>query len=321
MRQNRSADLEEFIGIWKNERTAGDSAGAAFIRIVSNHLNTGSKLRQSKEQRMMMGQNFNVEKNRVHFSGGVVKRTFQIFVATVLFCASIAGAQTVDELINKNIQAHGGVDKLKSVNSVKMTGTMSMAGGIEAPFTFQKKRPDKIKIEFVIQGMTGIQAFDGSTAWTLMPFTGNKDPQKMPEEDRKDIIEQADFDGPLVDYKEKGNSVEYVGKEDVEGSEAHKLKLTLKNGNVRYLFLDPESGLEIKATAMIKREGVEATVDSFFGDYKEVNGIIFPFVIEQKIQGQPGPTFSVEKVDLDVDLEDSMFVMPDSPAQTQPTQE
>ena len=250
-----------------------------------------------------------------------MKRTFLIFVTIILFCCSLGGAQTVDELINKNIQAHGGVDKLKAIHSVKMTGKMSMAGGMEAPFTFQKKRPDKVKIEFVVQGMTGVQAYDGSTAWTLMPFTGNKDAQKMPEEERKDIIEQADFDGPLVDYKEKGNMVEYVGKEDVEGSDAHKLKLTLKNGNVRYLFLDPKSGLEIKATAMIKREGVEASVDSFFGDYKEVNGIIFPFVIEQKIQGHPGPTFSVEKVDLDVDLADSLFVMPSAPAQTQPSQE
>jgi hypothetical protein len=250
-----------------------------------------------------------------------VKASFLVFVSIILFGGSIAFAQTVDELINKNIEAHGGVEKLKSINSIKMSGKMSMAGGMEAPFTFQKKRPDKIKIEFVIQGMTGIQAYDGSTAWTLMPFTGNKDPQRMPEEERKDIIEQADFDGPLVDYKAKGNVVEYMGKEDVEGTEAHKLKLTLKNGNVRYLFLDPETGLEMKATAMIKREGVEASVDSFFGDYKEVNGIVFPFAIEQKIQGQPGPTFSVEKVDMDVDLADSLFVMPESATQTEPTQQ
>lgn len=244
-----------------------------------------------------------------------------LLILAILFSGSIVFAQSVDELVKKNIDAHGGMEKIKSVKSVKMSGKMTMAGGLEAPFTFQKKRPDKIKIEFVIQGMTGVQAYDGSTAWTLMPFTGNKDPQKMPEEDRKDIIEQADFDGPLFDYKEKGHVVEYVGKEDVEGTEAHKLKLTLKNGNVRYLYLDPESGLEIKATAMIKREGVEATVDSFFGDYKEVNGILFPFAIEQKIQGQPGPTFSVETLELDVELADSMFVMPAAAPQTQPGQE
>lgn len=243
-----------------------------------------------------------------------------LFGCALFFC-TMAFAQTADELVNKNIQAHGGLDKLKAIKSVKMTGKMSMEGGLEAPFAFQKKRPDKIRIEFTIQGLTGIQAYDGTTAWQLMPFTGSKDPQKMPEDDKKDIIEQADFDGPLVDYKAKGNTVEYVGKEDVEGTEAHKLKLTLKNGDVRYLFLDPETGLEMKATAMIKREGVEASVDSFFGDYKEVNGIIFPFAIEQKMGGKPGPQFSVEKVEIDVDLADSMFVMPEATTQSQPSQQ
>jgi outer membrane lipoprotein-sorting protein len=250
-----------------------------------------------------------------------MRKFFALFVMCTLSFCTMAFAQTADELINKNIQAHGGMEKLKAIKSVKMTGKMSMEGGLEAPFTFQKKRPDKIRIEFTIQGLTGIQAYDGATAWQLMPFMGSKDPQKMPEDDRKDIIEQADFDGPLVDYKAKGNSVEYVGKEDVEGTETHKLKLTLKNGDVRYLFLDPETGLEMKATAMIKREGVEATVESFFGDYKEVNGVIFPYAIEQKMAGKPGPQFSVQNVELDVDLADSLFMMPEVSAQTQPSQQ
>jgi hypothetical protein len=250
-----------------------------------------------------------------------MRKIFIFFVAIALFACGNSFAQTADELINKNIQAHGGAEKLKAIKSLKMSGKMSMQGGMEAPFVFEKKRPDKLRIEFIVQGMTGIQAYDGSTAWALMPFTGSKDPQKMTEEDTKDMIEQADFDGPLVDYKAKGNSVEYVGKEDVEGTEAHKLKLTLKNGNVRYLYLDPDTGLEMKATAVIKREGVEATVDSFFGDYKEVNGMTFPFSIEQKIKGQPGPQFAVEKVEIDVDLQDSLFLMPQGGQSPQSQQE
>jgi len=250
-----------------------------------------------------------------------MRKLFAFLFAIVVFSCSSVFAQTVDELINKNIQAHGGADKLKALKSIKMTGKMTMGGGMEAPFVFEKKRPDKIRIEFIVQGTTGIQAYDGATAWALMPFMGSKDPQKMTEDDTKDMIEQADFDGPLMDYKAKGNSVEYAGKEDVEGTEAHKLKLTLKNGNVRYLFLDPETGLEMKATAMIKREGVDTSVDSFFGDYKEVNGMIFPFSIEQKIKGQPGPQFSVENVEIDPDLQDSLFGMPEASAQTPPSQQ
>ena len=250
-----------------------------------------------------------------------MRKILILFVAIALFSCANTFAQTVDELVNKNIQAHGGADKLKAIKSVKMSGKMSMQGGMEAPFVFEKKRPDKLRIEFIVQGITGIQAYDGATAWALMPFTGSKDPQKMTADDTKDMVEQADFDGPLVDYKAKGNTIEYVGKEDVEGTEAHKLKLTLKNGNVRYLYLDPDTGLEMKATAMIKREGVETSVDSFFGDYKEVNGMTFPFSIEQKVKGQPGPQFTVEKVELDVDLQDSLFVMPQGTGQSQPSQQ
>ena len=250
-----------------------------------------------------------------------MRKFFLWIFVSLLFSTSIAFGQTADELVNKNIQAHGGVEKMKAIKSVKMTGKMTMGGGMEAPFSFQKKRPDKLRIEFVIQGMTGIQAYDGATAWALMPFTGSKDPQKMPEDDRKDLIEQADFDGPLVDYKDKGHTIEYIGKEDVEGTEAHKLKLTLKNGNVRYLFLDPETGLEMKATSLVKREGVETSVESFFGDYKEVNGITLAFAVEQKIQGQPGPSFLVENVEMDVTIDDSIFVMPAAAPQSQPSQE
>ena len=250
-----------------------------------------------------------------------MRKFFLWIFVSLLFSVSIAFGQSADELVNKNIQAHGGVEKMKAIKSVKMTGKMTMGGGMEAPFSFQKKRPDKLRIEFVIQGMTGIQAYDGATAWALMPFTGSKDPQKMPEDDRKDLIEQADFDGPLVDYKDKGHTIEYIGKEDVEGTEAHKLKLTLKNGNVRYLFLDPETGLEMKATSLVKREGVETTVESFFGDYKEVNGITLAFAVEQKIQGQPGPSFLVENVEMDVTIDDSIFVMPAAAPQSQPSQE
>jgi outer membrane lipoprotein-sorting protein len=250
-----------------------------------------------------------------------MNKIFSLLIAIVMFSCANVFAQTVDELINKNIQAHGGADKLKAVKSIKMTGKMSMAGGMEAPFVFEKKRPDKIRIEFMVQGTTNVQAYDGSMAWSQMPIMGSKDAQKMTEEDTKDMIEQADFDGPLVDYKAKGNTIEYIGKEDVEGTEAHKLKLTLKNGNVRYLFMDPETGLDMKATAMIKREGVDTSVDSFFGDYKEVNGLIFPFSIEQRVKGQPGPQFSVENVEIDTDLQDSLFVMPEASDQTQPAQQ
>lgn len=237
------------------------------------------------------------------------KSLFFSLMLTMAVCFQVSG-QTVDDLINKNIEAHGGLAKLKAIKSIKMSGKMTLHQGMEAPFIFQKKRPHFVRVEFSLQGLTGIQAYDGEAGWMLMPFMGAKDPQKMPEEEKEDIAEQADFDGPLVDYKEKGHTLELLGKEDVEGSEAYKLKLTLKNGKVRYIYLDPESGLEIKTTSIIKREGVESSIDTFYGDYKTVDGVVFPFSIENKIKDQPGPQYSVEKVEFDVVMDDSIFQMP-----------
>ncbi|HJZ10954.1 MAG TPA: hypothetical protein VJ521_02305, partial [Acidobacteriota bacterium] len=148
---------------------------------------------------------------------------------------------------------------------------------------------------------------------------GSKDPQKMTEDQTKDMVEEADFDGPLVEYKQKGNTVEYIGKEDVEGTECHKLKLTLKNERVRYLFIDPESYLLVKTTSMIKREGVEESVDTFFADYKEVGGLMFPHFIESKGKQGPGQQYTSEKYELNVNVDDALFTMP-AAAQTQPTQ-
>ncbi len=248
-----------------------------------------------------------------------MRKLFVLLTAIVLFSSVQIFAQTADELINKNIQAHGGMDKLKAMKSIKMTGKINLGQGMEAPFVYEKKRPDKIRIEFLVQGMNNIQAYDGSTAWAQAPITGSKDAQKMNAEDTQDMIEQADFDGPLVDYKAKGNNVEYIGKEDVEGTSAHKMKVTLKNGQVRYLYVDPESGLEIKSTAVIKREGVETSVDTFFGDYKEVNGLIFPFSVEQRVKDH-STQFMVEKVEVDANLDDTIFQMPAATPQKQPGQ-
>lgn len=240
-------------------------------------------------------------------------------LALVLAVFTQANAQTVDDLIKKNIDAHGGLDKMKAVKSIKMSGKAAFPGGMEAPFAIMKKRPSSVRLEFTLQGMTGIQAYDGQTGWMVMPFQGVKDPQKMAEDDLKDIVEQGDFDGPLVDYKDKGNTVELAGKEDVEGTEAFKLKLTLKNGDVRYIFLDPDSGLDIKMTTMIKREGVERSFDTFLGDYKTVEGLVFPMAVELKMAGQPGPAYTIEKVEMNLDLPDSLFAMPAAAAQSQPS--
>lgn len=223
--------------------------------------------------------------------------------------AAVAADLTVDEVIAKNIEARGGLEKMKAVKTVKMTAKI-MNQGMEVPGTMELKRPNMIRMAFTIQGQEIIQAFDGENGWMIMPLMGVKDPQKMSDEDVKEIKEQADFDGPLVDYKDKGNTVELMGKEDVEGTSAYKLKVTLKSGDVRYIYIDADSFLELKTTTMIKREGNEMQVDSYSGDYKEVDGMMLPFSIETKVKDQTVSQITIDKIEMGAAIDDADFKMP-----------
>jgi outer membrane lipoprotein-sorting protein len=221
-----------------------------------------------------------------------------------------ASAQTVDELIAKNIQAKGGMEKLKSVRSVRMTGKTLM-GGVEVPIVMIARRPTDNRVEFTFQGMTGVRAYDGKHGWMLMPFMGKKEPEELPAEVTQQFAEQADFDGPLVDYKEKGNTVELVGKEQVEGAEAYKLKVTLKSGNVSTIYLDADSHLEIAREGKFTMRGAETEVSTSMGDYKEVEGMM---VAHSMSSGMKGTTqreqMTFEKIEFNVDAPDSLFAMP-----------
>ena len=239
---------------------------------------------------------------------------FRSTLLGIALCAVLAPAvmaQTVDEIIAKNIQAHGGMEKLKSVKTMRMTGKMMMGPGMEAPFSLSSKRPKMTRVEFTFQGMTGIQAYDGKDGWMVMPFMGKKDPEAMPEDQVKLMDDQADMDGPLVDWKEKGNKVELLGKEQVEGAEAWKIKVTKKDTTVVTMYLDAESFLEIKTEGKRKMRGTEFEGETLFGDYKEVDGIMVAHSMESGPKGSPQRQKMVfEKIEMNPPLADSLFAMP-----------
>ncbi len=239
------------------------------------------------------------------------KKLLLSLCAVALLAVSAFG-QTADELLEKNLKAMGGKDKLMALKSVQMTGKMKM-GPIEAPFTLTKARPSQMRVDFTIQGMTGSQAYDGTTGWMVMPFQGNKDPQKMAEEQLKDIRTEADFDGPTFDYKAKGHKVEYVGKEDVQGTPAYKLKLTTKDGKESNIYLDAETYLVIRTDTTVNMMGQDVETETTVGDYKEVNGLYFPYSIESHQKGKEGMggrAIAFEKIELDPKVDAAMFVMP-----------
>lgn len=229
-----------------------------------------------------------------------------------------ASAQTLDEILAKNLEARGGADKIKAVKTVRLTGRMTVGPGLEAPVVMEFKRPTKMRMDFTIQGMTGSQAFDGKGGWQIMPFQGNPNPEPMSPDDIKDAEEQADIDGPLVDWKAKGHAVELVGKEKVEGTDAWKLKITMKGGDVRYVFLDADAYLEIRGEGKRKIRGTEMETEQTISDYKEVGGLVMPHAFEGGPKGSPmRQKITIDKIELDVDIDDARFAMPakkDAPA-------
>jgi outer membrane lipoprotein-sorting protein len=217
----------------------------------------------------------------------------------------------VDELLAKFYEANGGLAKMKAVNTIRVTGTVSIGPGVESPFTQERKRPGMSRMEFTFQGMTGIQAFDGQKTWSVMPFMGKKDPEVGTDEDNKNAQDDADFDGALVDYKTKGHTIELAGKEPVEGADAYKLKVTKKNGNIEYDYLDAETYLLVKTEGKVKRRGTEVEGETTYSDYKEVDGLMQPFAMESGAKEMPQKQkFTFTKIELNVSLDDARFAVP-----------
>lgn len=246
-------------------------------------------------------------------SRGELRKLFRVFfpvLAGLVFIPFSAGAQTVDEVIAKNVQAHGGLDKLKSVQSLRTTAKFSQ-GSFRADFRQENKRAEKVREEFIIQGLAQIQAYDGKTGWQISPFGGRKDPELLSQDDMKSLIVDADIDGPLVNYKDKGHKAELAGHDSVEGTDCFKVKLNMKNGDVRYYYLDADSFLELKLEIQTTIRGALQESELYFGDYEQVGGIYYPFAVEQAQKGSASRAqITVGKIEQNVPLDDAHFSMP-----------
>jgi len=240
-------------------------------------------------------------------------RYWLVFLLAV-FCFNLSAfCQTVDELVNKNIQAKGGMDKIKAVKTRRMTGKL-IGGGIVATTGQENMRPNLVRETFSLQGMTAVQAYDGSTGWQIQPFGGRKEPELMGEDDLRDLLIDSDFDGPLVDYQAKGNVIEYLGHDTVDGDDVLRLKVTLKDGDIIYYYLDPDTFLEIrKETQEFIRGSVRESV-SDLGSYKPIVGVMYPFSIASGPKNDPTSwqTVTVEKIEVNVPVDNSEFALPAS---------
>ncbi len=226
----------------------------------------------------------------------------------------LLSAQTAEELVGRNLQAKGGLEKIKAIHSLRLTGKIHQRD-LTAQIGRDSLAPDLLRQAITLQGMTMIRAYDGSAGWCVSPFEGRKDPELMGEDDLRGFQEDADFYGPLIDYQAKGNRIEYLGHDTVDGDDALRLKVTLKNGDVMYYYLDPETFLEIRIEKLEYIHGSVRESFSEMGSYKLVDGVYFPFSIESGSMRNPQQRaeIAVDKIEVNVPIDPAEFRMPEGP--------
>src|SRR5213083_2125332 len=212
-------------------------------------------------------------------------RHILVKVIALALLAMPLSAQSVDSLIAKYVLASGGTARIQALQTLRRTGKFTGNDGFEAVVVQENKRPNSVREEFSLQGMTGITAYDGRNGWKIEPWQGKRDPESLGEEEMHGILDDADFDGPLINYQAKGNHVEYQGVEQIEGSDAYKLKVTRPNGDVTFFYLDTEYYVPIRIDTQRMIRGAPQEFETSLGDYKQVAGFYLPFSYESGPKG------------------------------------
>jgi len=240
-----------------------------------------------------------------------------VLLTTLLVLSPLAGrAQTADDVVDKYLAARGGVEKIKAVQSERVLGTISFGPEGEGRFLVERLRPLKLHIEITLNRQTFLRVYDGkSSGWTYNPFVPTPSVTPMTEAEIASIFDEADFDGPFVDYKAKGNKLELVGKEEVQGKSAHKLKLTSKRGDTSFFFFDAASGVLLKWEGTRSIGGKEVPWETYFRDFRRVEGLLYPFLIESDAPGSDQTQkILADKIEINVPIEASRFEKPAPPA-------
>jgi outer membrane lipoprotein-sorting protein len=229
----------------------------------------------------------------------------------VLFAACSAPSP-VDEIVTSNIAARGGRARIQSLQSYRATGTATASGGRVARVVYEIKRPGLFRLEFSSQGTKSVFAHDGETGWQVAPLAGQFEPQKTtPETDRGFGNDERDIEGPLVDWRKKGHMVELMGREMLPGGQAFKLEVSLEDGSIRHDYIDVESRHNVRSEFRRTIRGVDVLLVDTFSDFREVDGLVFPHLIETHVKDRPEVIrIVVEKVELDPDLDETRFQFP-----------
>ena len=239
-----------------------------------------------------------------------MRSVLSALAAVALFGAPLS-AQTADSIIARYLRSIGGIEHVQAVHSLRRTGRVTSGGGFEAVVVQENKRPSQVRQEFSMMGMTAVTAYDGHTGWKIEPWQGRRDVESLSEDEMRGIVEDADFDEPLVNYAQKGNRVELVGTDQVEGTDVYKLRVTLASGDIRYYYMDTDYCVPIKIEIKRTIRGTEQSFEMVLGNYKAVAGWYLPFSIESRPTGGGGGSkVTFDRIDANVPIDDARFQRP-----------
>lgn len=220
--------------------------------------------------------------------------------------SSAVSAQTVDEIVARNIEARGGAARIKAIQSIKEVSHLKIRA-MSATITLYAKRPSLSRQEVTIAGATEITAFDGTTAWGINPMSGQTTPQVLTGAASEQVRTQADFDPPLLDYKSRGTTIAYLGTApDNLGHPLIHLRLMDRRGQVLHVYLDSATALETKVVA----DGPNGPVETALGDYRDVGGLKMPFSIRTTAGGVVTNDMTVDSIQFDLPMPASLFALP-----------
>lgn len=217
-------------------------------------------------------------------------------------------AQTADEIVARSIEARGGMAAIRAIQSVRMSGRMAM-GPVTAPLVVEIKRGAGLRTEISLPEGKVVQGFDGRTGWGIPP--GSTQPESLPEEAAGQLAQQVDFEGALVDYAAKGHKVELVGREKGPSGELHRLRVTLKSGDVDDYLIDGGTWLlaRVESKRQLGAQRVEGQTS--VADYVEAGGWKWPRLIENAVRGRDErQSIRFEKIEINAQIDESRFKVP-----------
>jgi hypothetical protein len=245
---------------------------------------------------------------------------YSTFLSLVSCLAVSVASQTAPaklsatEIADRNVSARGGLQAWRAVRTMSYSGKLDAGGkqNVQLPFFMEMKRPRKTRVEIEFANDKAVQVYDGANGWKLRPYLGRRDVEPFTTDELKAASMEYDLDGPLVDHATKGIQVDLEGVETVEGHDAYKLKLTTKDGQMRHLWVDTETFLEVKIEGVPRRmDGKMRPVEIYYRDYKTVSGLLVPYVLETAVQGvRQSHKMTVGSVVVNLQLDDSLFAKP-----------